>query len=112
MSLQFSMEESIKPLVSLSYQTADEDMEKDSISVTDGLHNQDSDDEFQVIACYRENAPFPNQLVAGRATTTEQTNCLNELSLQVEELFESISTFTEHSQDLLEWCVGGPSCDS
>ena len=39
-------------------------------------------------------------------------HCLNDLSLPNEDLFESISTFTEPVQDLLEWCVGGPPDDS
>ena len=59
MHLQFSIEESFRPLVSLSYHFSDEDMEIDSVSVTDGLDNQDSDHEFQVLACYRESTPFP-----------------------------------------------------
>ena len=100
------------PLVSLSYQSSDEDMEIDSISIADDHENHDSDDDIQFFACYCENALFPPQLVAGRAMTTELTNCLNDLRLPNEDLFESISTFTEPSQDLLEWYVGGPPSDS
>ena len=41
MSLQFSLEEHHRPLVSLSYQSSDEEMEVDSVSVADGLDSQD-----------------------------------------------------------------------
>ena len=40
--------------------------------------------------------------------TTELTQCLNDLSLPHDDLTDSISTFTEPSQELLDWCVGGP----
>ena len=39
---------------------------------------------------------------------TELTKCLNYLSLLHEDLTDSISTFTEPPQELLDWCVGGP----
>ena len=67
MSLQFSLEEHDRPLVRFSYQSSDEEMEVDSASVTDGPDGQDSDDDIQVLACFRENVPFPPQLIAGRA---------------------------------------------
>ena len=59
MSLQFSFDDLARPLVSLSYQSSDEDMVKDSVSVADITDNNDSDDDIQVLACYRENTPFP-----------------------------------------------------
>ena len=108
MSLQFSLEEHDRPLASLSYQSSDEEMEVDSVSVVDGPDGQDSDDEIQVLACYRENIPFPPQLIAGRAMTTELTHCSNDLNIPDDDLIGSASTFTDSSQDLLDWCVGGP----
>ena len=108
MSLQFSLEEHDRPLVSLSYQSSDEEMEVDSASVTDGPDGQDSDDDIQVLACYRENVPFPPQLIAGRALTTELAHCLNDVNIPDDDLIGSASTFTDPSQDLLDWCVGGP----
>ena len=80
MSLQFSLEEHDRPLVSLSYQSSDEEMEVDSVSVADGPDGQNSDDDIQVLACYRENIPFPPQLIAGLAMTTELAHCLNDLN--------------------------------
>ena len=103
MSLQFPMDTNTRPLVSFFYNSSDEDMEVDAMSVTDELDNYDSDDDIQVLACY----PFPPQLVAGRAMTCELTHCLNDLSLPPEDLIDSASTFTEPSQELLDWCVGG-----
>ena len=108
MSLQFSLEEHDRPLVSLSYQSSDEEMEVDSVSIADGPDGQDSDDDIQVLACYRENIPFPPQLTAGRAMTTELAHCLNDLNIPDDDLIGSVSTFTDPSQDLLDWCVGGP----
>ena len=108
MSLQFSLEEHDRPLVSLLYQSSDEEMEVDSVSVADGPEGQDSDDDIQVLACYRENIPFPPQLTAGRAMTTELAHCLNDLNIPDDDLIGSASTFTDPSQDLLHWCVGGP----
>ena len=69
MSLQFPLDDLTRPLVSLSYQCADEDMEVDSFPVSDGPDNHDSDYDIQVFACYRENTSFPPQLAAGRAMT-------------------------------------------
>ena len=83
-------------------------MEVDSVTVADGLESQDFDDDIQVLACYRENTPFSPQFVAGRAMTTELKHCLNDLNIPDEDLIESISTFTDPSQDLLDWCAGGP----
>ena len=40
--------------------------------------------------------------------TAELTHCLNDLNLPNEDIIESITTFTDPSQDLLEWCAGGP----
>ena len=59
MSLQFSIDDLARPLVSLSYQSSDEDMEIDSVSVADITDNNDSDDDIQVLACHRGNIPFP-----------------------------------------------------
>ena len=98
MSLQFTRDHNIRPLVSLSYLSSDEDMEIDAVSVTNGLDNQDIDDDIQVLACYRESVPYPPQLVAGRTMTTELTQCLNDLSLSHEDLIDSNSTVTEPSQ--------------
>ena len=101
------MDTNTRPLVSLSYHSSEEAMEVDAMSVTDGLDNYDSDEDIQVLACYRESTPFLPQLAAGRATTSELTQCLNDFSLPPEDLIDSASTFTKPSQELLDWCVGG-----
>ena len=108
MSLQFTMDTNTRPLVSLSYHSSDEDMEVDAMSVTDEPDYHDSDDDIQVLACYPESTPLPPQLAAGRKMTSELTQCLNDLSLPPEDLIDSVSTFTGPSQELLDWCVGGP----
>ena len=84
-------------------------MEGDSIySVHDTNQCDSDDDDLQVIACYSETQEFPPQLTAGRAMTTDLTDCLSYLSLPetVETVTESY--FTEPSEELIEWFVGSP----
>ena len=83
-------------------------MEIDSMSIADNLENQDCDQDIHDLACYRGSDPFLPQLIAGRAMTTELTQYLNDFSLPNEDSAVSVSTFTETSQDLHEWRVGGP----
>ena len=101
MALQFDTEGINGPLVSLSYRSSDEEMEVDSIQ---SVHDSD-DDDIQVIACYSENQEFPPQLTAGRAMTTDLSDCLGYLSLP-ETISESY--FTEPTEDLIDWFVGSP----
>ena len=112
MSWQFVLDALTRPLFSLSYQSSDEDMEIDSVSIADNLENQDCDEDIQDLACYRESDPFLPQLIAGRAMTTELSQYLNDFSLPNEDSVVSASTFTEPSQDLREWRVGGPPGNS
>ena len=67
-----------------------------------------ADDDIQVIACYSENPEFPPQLAAGRAMTSDLTDCLGYLSLP--ETAETVpeSYFTEPSEELIELFVGSP----
>ena len=103
MALQFNCELHPRSLVDLSYQSSDEYMDVDSITSTkDILGVENDDDDIQVLACYRVNPVFPPQLAAGRAMTTELTECLNDLNLPTSELLESASTFTEPSHSLIE----------
>ena len=109
MALQFNCELLPRSLVDLSYQSSDEDMDVDSInSADDILDAAGEDDDIQVLACYRYNTEFPPQLAAGRAMTTELTECLNDLYLPISEPTESVSTFTEPSNSLIDWFVGNP----
>ena len=101
MSLQFNTEGINGPLVSLSYRSSDEEMEVDSIY---SVHDSD-DDDIQVIACYSENQEFPPQLTAGRAMTTDLSDCLGYLSLPET---TSESYFTEPTEELIDWFVGSP----
>ena len=72
MSLQFSIDDTTRPLVSLSYQSSDEDMEVDSIySIQDVTTRDSDDDDIQVIARHSENSGIPPQLAAGRALSTD-----------------------------------------
>ena len=109
MALQFNCELLPRSLVDPSYQSSDEDMDVDSInSADDILDANGEDDDIQVFACYRYNTEFPPELAAGRAMTTELTECLNDLNLPISEPTESVSTFTEPSNSLIDWFVGNP----
>ena len=60
MSLQFNVEEFIRPLSSEVYNSSDEDMEVDVLSVQeDPLQDDGSDSDIEIIACYREVPMFP-----------------------------------------------------
>ena len=69
MSLQFDVEEFIRPLVSALYESSDEDMEIDTVSTTVVNRSLDDDSDIEVLACYREAPIYPPQLTAGRAMT-------------------------------------------
>ena len=52
MALQFDCDPSPRPLVDLSYQSSEEDMDVDSITSThDVLDSVSDDDDIQVLAC-------------------------------------------------------------
>ena len=109
MALQFNCELRPRSLVDLGYQSSDEDMDIDSItSIEDTQNVVSDDDEIQVLACYDYNNPFPPQLVAGRAMTTELTECLNDLNIPPSEPIDPVSTFSEPSDSLIDWFVGNP----
>ena len=78
MALQFTVDDLIQPIVSLSYLSSDEEMEIDDPSQTSiGGDNQDSD--IEVLACYREEQTFEPQTVAWRFMTTELPEGLDDL---------------------------------
>ena len=109
MSLQFNCDPYPRSLVDLSYQSSEEEVDVDSITSTHDVQDSVSyDDDIQVLACYRISPEFPQQLVAGRAMTTEITECLNDLNLPSSEMVESASTFSEPSNSLVDWFIGNP----
>ena len=65
MSLQYDVEEFIRPLINAIYESSEEDMEVDSASVTAIEQDQDSDSDIEVIVCYRETPVYPPQLAGG-----------------------------------------------
>ena len=80
MSLQFSVDELIQPLVSLSYLSSEEEMEVDCPS-TGTEQDQDQDSDIEVIACFRETSmPIPKK-VGGRGMTLDLSSCADNDSL-------------------------------
>ena len=74
MSLQFSVDELIQPLVSLSYLSSDDEMEVDCpFSQTEVDSAEDSD--IEVIACYREAPVSIPKRVGGRGMTLDLSSC-------------------------------------
>ena len=95
--------------MSLSYCSYDEEKEVDSIYSVHDTDPCDSDEDgIQVIACYSKNPEFPPQLAAGRAMTSDLTDCLSYLSLPETVGTVPESYFTEPSKELIEWFVGRP----
>ena len=81
----------------------------DSITSTGDVTELNSeDDDIQVLACHRTVSEFRPQLVAGRPMTTELTQCLNDFSLPEIASPESLSTFSETPEKLIDWLVGNP----
>ena len=110
MSLQFNVEEFIRSLVSDTYNSSDEDMEIDVVSVHDDLTQDDgADSDIEIIACYRDAPVYPPQLVAGRAMTTDfDTYEHNPTQSQYGQSGPVAST-TDPSDSLIEWLVGSPN---
>ena len=70
MPLQFSVDEMIQSLVSLSYPSSDDEMEVDCpLTETEGDQTEDSD--IDVIACYREAPVSVPRGVGGRVMTLD-----------------------------------------
>ena len=80
MSLQFDVEEFVRPLVSAMYESSDEDMEIDTASTTVVNQSLDDDSDIEVIACYREMPIYLPQLAAGRAMTFEDPSYVDDQS--------------------------------
>ena len=104
MALQFTVDNLIRPIVSLSYLSSDEEMEVDDPSQTFiGDDNQDSD--IEVLACYREEQAFEPQTVAGRFMTTDLPGGLDDLSIAAA-LYGPSSTDDNPPSDLVDLVLG------
>ena len=106
MSLQFDVDEIIRPLVSALYESSEEDMEVDSASVT--VIEQDADSDIEVIACYREAPVYPPQLAGGRAMTFYLVTCGEEGTQHTYGPSGSISSTFDPSDSLVNWFVESP----
>ena len=113
MALQFTVDDLIQPIVSLSYLSSDEEMDVDDPSqATENEVDRDSD--IEVLACYSEIRPFEQQATAGRFMTTDLTGCLtgcphwlpDDLSIP-EALYGPSSTESNHPpSDLIDLVLG------
>ena len=109
MSLQFNVEEFIRPLVSEIYNSSDEDMEVDILSGhEEQLPDDGPDSDIEIIACYREVPVFPPQLVGGRAMTTDFDTDESNLTQSQYGRQGSVASITDPSDSLIEWFVGNP----
>ena len=85
------------------YNSSDEDMEVDVLSIPDDSQRDDGcDSDIEIIACYREVAMFPPQLAGGRAMTTEFD--ANEYDLTQSQYGQpgSVASTTDPSDSLIE----------
>ena len=108
MSLQFDVEEFIRPLVSALCESSEEDMEVDSASVTVIEQEQDADSDIEVIACYREAPVYTPQLTGGRAMTFDLDTCGEDGTQHTIGPSGSISSAFDPSDSLVDWFVGSP----
>ena len=108
MTLQFDVEEFIRPLVSALYESSDEDMDIDTASTTVVNQSLDEDSDIEVIACYRETQIYPPQLAAGRAMTFDITDCGDDQPHPQYRASGSIGSTFDPSDRLVDWIVGSP----
>ena len=108
MSLQFDVEEFIRPLVSALYESSDEDMEIDTVSTTVVNQSLDDDSDIEVLACYRETPVYPPQLTAGRAMTFDLPTGGEDQEYQQCGPSGSIGSIFDPSDSLIEWVIGSP----
>ena len=106
MSLQFDVEEFIRPLVSALYESSEEDMEIDSASVTAIEQDQDADSDIEVIACYRETPVYPPQLAGGRAMTFDHDAHTDDEIQYFCGPSGSLDSKFDPSDSLVDWLVG------
>ena len=99
MSLQFSVDELIQPLVSLTYQSSDEEMEVDCPS-SDTEVDPNDDSDIEVIACYREAPVSIPKTVGGRGMTLDLSSCVDRES-QDDSLCNQFSYFNSEPEDEL-----------
>ena len=99
MSLQFSVDELIQPLVSVTYQSSDEEMEVDCPS-SDTEVDPNDDSDIEVIACYREAPVSVPKTVGGRGMTLDLSSCVDSGS-QDNSLCNHFSYFVSEPEDEL-----------
>ena len=105
MSLQFSVDELIQPLVSLSYLSSEEEMEVDCPS-TGTEQDQDQDSDIEVIACFRETSmPIPKK-VGGRGMTLDLSSCADNDSLSNTLCSEGSYFNSEPNSELIDLVLG------
>ena len=83
----------------------------DSVSLLGNIENHDSDDDIQILAVTMKRDRFRAH-TAGPAMAADLTECSNNLGFQNEDLVDSLSTFSEPGQVLIDCCVGGPPVHS
>ena len=105
MSLQFSVDELIQPLVSLSYLSSDDEMEVDC-PLSETEVDPDGDSDIEVIACYREAPVSIPKKVGGRAMTLDLSSCADSES-ESNTLCSQGSYFnSEPSSELIDLALG------
>ena len=105
MTLQFSVDELIQPLVSLSYLSSEEEMEVDCPS-TETERDQDHDSDIEVIACFRETPmTFPKR-VGGRGMTLDLPSCVDNDSLSNTLCSEGSYFNSEQNSELIDLVLG------
>ena len=112
MALQFTVDDSIQPIVSLSYLSSNEMMAVDDPSQTSG-DEVDRDRDIEILDCYRETQLFVPQTVAEIFMTTTPSGCLDDLSVPEVLYGPWSSEGTYLPSDLIDLVLGqGPSLET
>ena len=105
MSLQFSVDELIQPLVSLSSLSSDDETEVDfPLSETEVDQAEDSD--IEVIACYREAPISISQRVGGREMTLDLSGCVDSGSQIGTACSQGCSFDSEPNSEMIDLVLG------
>ena len=105
MSLQFSVDELIQPLVSLSYLSSDDEMEVDC-PLSETGENPIRDSDIEVIACYREAPVSIPEKMGGRGMTLDLSSCASSESQGSTFCSQGSYFNSEPSSELIDLVLG------
>ena len=112
-SLQFNLDVLVRPLVSTTYDSPDEEMENGTTSVVGKRSDpNENDSDIELIACYREVRIFLLQPAAGRKFMTTGLACDTNNGMLLGEDRETLVDVPSEHSGLIKWLLGNPQLDT